>query len=97
MRRNSTHSSGKKRLVYHTISIGHFTVIIFHYKQPTIKYIDSSNTVTLGNVCGMLIQDQGCQFSNRTQLEWAIDINVDTKPPVDQLNPPPVGDISYVF
>ncbi|KZS08591.1 Acid sphingomyelinase phosphodiesterase 3a-like protein [Daphnia magna] len=58
---------------------------------PTLKYIDSSNTVTLGNVCGMLIQDQNCGLSNPEQLEWTIDINVDTKPPVNQLSPPPEG------
>jgi sphingomyelin phosphodiesterase len=58
--------------------------------QPTIKYIDSTDVVNVGNVCGMLLQDQNCQFSDVQQLEWTINLNAETKPPVNQPSQPPV-------
>ncbi|XP_046446656.1 sphingomyelin phosphodiesterase-like [Daphnia pulex] len=58
---------------------------------PTIKYIDSTDVVNVGNVCGMLLQDQNCQFSDVQQLEWTIDLNAETKPPVNQPSQPPAG------
>ncbi|XP_046447290.1 sphingomyelin phosphodiesterase-like [Daphnia pulex] len=55
---------------------------------PTVRYIYNNSLVDPGNVCGILMQEANCTFSDREKLEWSIAPSSISKPDVVQLTLP---------
>ncbi|KZS07062.1 Uncharacterized protein APZ42_029601 [Daphnia magna] len=55
---------------------------------PTIRYIHSNSLVDPGNICGILMQEANCTFSDRDKLEWSIAPSLIPKPEIVQLDSP---------
>lgn len=63
---------------------------------PTIRYIHSNSLVDPGNICGILMQEANCTFSDRDKLEWSIAPSLIPKPEIVQLDSPSVNLLSQM-
>ncbi|XP_057370154.1 sphingomyelin phosphodiesterase-like [Daphnia carinata] len=56
---------------------------------PTVRYIHNNSLADPGNICGILMQEANCTFSDREKLEWSIAPSLIPKPDIVQLDSPP--------